>query len=215
MWVEGVYDVPYSRAFDAESEFRRAAEEGRPLAVDLGAHVGLASLRLVSRYPGVQLVAVEPAPPNLALLRHNLAVVPDAIIISGAIADTDGYIGLSVPNEFSQDSYMTAGVATGTSRVRAVKLATALGNVLDSAVPFFLKVDIEGAESTLFADDLPWRFPIIAIEPHEWLLPGEQPLSRFLEGHLNRDRDLLVGVGGVLFSVASRSRPTTNLRSNH
>jgi FkbM family methyltransferase len=199
-WFEGAYDVPFSRSFDAEATFGKLIERGRPLVVDLGAHIGLASLRLVNRYPGVQLVAVEPAPRNVTLLRHNLAVVPDAIVLPGAIWRFDGDIGLSSPeNDFSQDCYVTSEIV-GDRRVRALALDSVLATAPE-AIPFFLKVDIEGAEAQLFREDVPWKFPIIAIESHEWLHPGEHTLSGFLEGHMARSRDLLVGTGGVLFSV--------------
>jgi FkbM family methyltransferase len=199
-WLEGAYDAPFSQRFRASDTFEDVARRGRPLTVDLGAHIGLASLRIASQYPGIQVVAVEPAPRNVALLRRNLASLPDAVVVAGAIWHSDGEVRLTTPdNDFSQDGYGTTDAA-GPPAVRAFGLESVIG-ACPGAVPFFLKVDVEGAEAQIFQNESAWQFPIIAIESHEWLHPGEHRLSRFLEGHMTRNRDLLVGRGGVLFSV--------------
>jgi len=54
-----------------------------------------------------------------------------------------------------------------------------------------LKVDIEGAEDGLFTGDttLNGLFPLIVIEPHDWLLPGQLTLNKFLEFHIAAGRD--------------------------
>jgi hypothetical protein len=42
------------------------------------------------------------------------------------------------------------------------------------ATPFLMKIDVEGAESDLFQTPYAGfqRFPALAIELHDWILPG-------------------------------------------
>jgi hypothetical protein len=48
-------------------------------------------------------------------------------------------------------------------------------------VPFFVKIDIEGFENDLFASNTDWlaRCYMVAIEPHDWMLPGKMTSRTF------------------------------------
>jgi hypothetical protein len=48
--------------------------------------------------------------------------------------------------------------------------------------PLILKIDIEGGEKELFSGDVGWldRIPLLIIELHDWLLPGEANSQNFL-----------------------------------
>jgi len=119
--------------------------------VDLGANVGLTSLYLASRYAEARIVSVEPDPANYSLLKNN---VDGHIRISPVHA---AITGAPQPSVFlSQDS------ASWGNRTRDLA-----GHPNDVEVPAItidglmrehgldtidvLKVDIEGAEATLFA----------------------------------------------------------------
>ena len=72
--------------------------------------------------------------------------------------------------------------------------ATGAVNVMDAghaATPFLAKIDIEGAEADVFAGDCSWvdRFPLLIVELHDWLYPGEGLSKPFLWAmqHFNRD----------------------------
>ena len=62
------------------------------VAVDIGAHVGVVSIYLALRYPDIRIVAVEPIPENLTLLRHNLKVngVEDRVMVVPKAITSDG-----------------------------------------------------------------------------------------------------------------------------
>lgn len=61
IWVDGAYDEAL------------AASAGLATIVDIGAHVGLFSIRAASRWPGARIVAVEASPRSARYLRANVA----------------------------------------------------------------------------------------------------------------------------------------------
>ena len=71
-----------------------------------------------------------------------------------------------------------------------------------SSVPFLLKIDIEGAEADVFSQNTDCfdRFPLIIIELHDWMLPGQANSQAFLRWHAGLDRDFVLA-GENVFSV--------------
>jgi hypothetical protein len=70
--------------------------------------------------------------------------------------------------------------------------------------PFIAKIDIEGGEADLFSANTEWvgQTPIMAVEPHDWLIPG-RAISRDLLTCLSRhDRDTLL-IGEDIWSTAN------------
>ena len=60
--------------------------------------------------------------------------------------------------------------------------------------PLIVKVDIEGFEKELFADNAGWIdcFPLMIVELHDWMLPGEANSANFLRALTKAaPRDLL------------------------
>ena len=68
--------------------------------------------------------------------------------------------------------------------------------------PFIVKIDIEGFESDLFAENTDWvnDFPVLIIEMHDWLFPGQRTSSNFLKTIARLDRDF-VYLGENVFSI--------------
>ena len=88
-----------------------------------------------------------------------------------------------------------AGVpATADTRVPALGVPDVLGDVPQDVFPFLLKVDVEGAEKDIFAGSCDWldRFPIIMIEPHDWMFPKSGAFQPFLRRIADAPRDFLV-----------------------
>jgi FkbM family methyltransferase len=130
--------------------------------LDVGAHIGLVSLYVRSRFPRVTIVAVEPDAGNLALLERNLAS-SRALIIRGAL--------------WSRDQRVTFASATPTSgritdgdgiHVQGYTMASLIARSGFSTVDL-LKIDVEGAERHLFAGDHAWlsRVRSVIIEFHD------------------------------------------------
>jgi FkbM family methyltransferase len=131
---------------------------GEPATIlDLGANCGYATLLLAARYPGARIASVEPHTSNLAALRLNLQLnsVP-ATIIAGAATLDDGPVTLFGKKSLDH-TLMRGGGANpeNTITVRGFSIPT-LMNQLGWDQIDVLKIDIEGYESTLFANRPAW-----------------------------------------------------------
>jgi FkbM family methyltransferase len=135
--------------------------------VDCGAHIGLASAWLASRYQDATILAVEPDAANLALCRRNLDDVRDRVtLLHGAIWDHKGR--LDVLQTHLGGWATTVQPATGCGDTPAFELG-ALFDAHGFDLVDLLKMDIEGAEKVVFAGtDLSWldRVRSIHIELH-------------------------------------------------
>ncbi len=151
----GVYDFPESKL----------AERPQVL-VDLGANIGLATLSIVSRFPDVRAVCVEPHPENAQLLRHNLRCLGDrATVIEAAVSDHSGHLDLAVAAE-----HYNASVVRGSSEVVRVRALTVEEVMSEAGISFIdvLKMDIEGAELALLEGRPQWleKVRLILAELH-------------------------------------------------
>jgi FkbM family methyltransferase len=137
-------------AYDPPAPLRAALARRSPLKVlDVGANIGLFSLAALDAYgPGTHVIAVEPDPHNLALLRRNVAEnAPATVEIHAAAASTEEGV---VRFESGRDH--ESGVVGSDHR--------GLGVIDVPAVDFFelsvgcnlVKLDIEGGEWPLLRD---------------------------------------------------------------
>jgi FkbM family methyltransferase len=191
----------HAKAFEALYE--RIVSAGlTPLIVDCGANIGASVLWFVHRYPKSHVVAVEPAPDNFALLQHNTQGY-DVDLRQAGLAATDGSAHLCNLDQEGW-AYRTSTDGNGPA-IAMVSLPTMLtGKPPAQYVPFLLKIDIEGAESSLFSADTSAfdKFPVIIIEPHDWMLPGERSTLGFLTYQVASGRELCIR-GEHLVSFAS------------
>jgi FkbM family methyltransferase len=187
-----------------------AAGATRTLIVDLGANIGASSLFLGLQCASATVVAVEPDADNFELLCANVERLPQVVPVERAIASEPGTVVLSDPGNggwaICASNDFTRGEVVGSVQ------ATTVQEIVDAhpdAEPFYLKVDIEGAEGDLFSGDCSAisRFPIVVVELHDRLFLGEgQQVSRsFLEWHVSQDRDFHQR-GENTFSVDRRLR---------
>jgi len=147
----------------------------KPVIVDAGANIGAASIWFRKKYPGAAIVAVEPDPRNLRVLRLNVEGRQEIAVVPAAIGSREGLVRIEDHGQ---------GWSTRTKRdeggVPVITMANAFARVRDG-IPFIAKIDIEGFESDLFADNTEWLNEVymVAIEPHDWLLPGERTSRAF------------------------------------
>jgi len=137
VFVLGEYDVDF--------------EHDRPCVVDCGAHIGVNVLRQKQRYPNARVVAFEPSPSTVELLRRNVAAnaLRDVDVVAAAVS-ADGRP--SVAFHVSTDGWgMRDSVAPKrwhdgekdeVIEVRSVSLRPYLRGPVD-----LLKMDIEGSET--------------------------------------------------------------------
>jgi FkbM family methyltransferase len=190
-FTDAQYDMPtgaHGRLVD--NIYREIVASGvQPLIIDCGANIGASVTWFAARYPEAHIIAVEPAAENFTLLRRNCAGLDVDLRLAG-IASADGRAYLDNPS----GAHM--GFRT-TSERRGVEIdLVCVGSLLDSKpasayAPFLLKVDIEGAEKNLFDGDTDAinRFPLIILEPHDWLMPGQHTSQEFFRFHAAAGRE--------------------------
>jgi FkbM family methyltransferase len=164
------------------------------MILDLGAYVGYTSVRFLSKYPKVRVLAVEPDPENFHLCCQNLASFHDrAICVLGAVWLERTRLRLC-RGAFRDGREWTTQVERGASPdVEAYdvpSLIEACGvNEID-----LVKIDIEGAESELFGRSVDGWLPRVrnlCIELHN--ADCERVFFQALAGYrydLSRDFDL-------------------------
>lgn len=152
-----------------------------PLVLDCGANIGASALWFAETFPRARVVAVEPDPGNLALLRDN--AVERVEVIAGAVAGRPGEVALDDPGG--------GGWAMRTRPGQGVRAWSIDELVAGRGDPFLLKIDIEGFEADLFEHPAAAldAFPLIVLELHDWMLPGSASSRPFLAWHAQRRRD--------------------------
>lgn len=145
------------------------AFRGARRILDLGANVGYASAYLLSRHADAEVIAVEPEAGNFMMLRRNTAGFGERFrAVQGAIWSHVADLKFE-PNGDGEWGFTVRECDDGeTPDLRSIDIATLLDRFGWERVDI-LKMDIEGAETAVFAANgdawLP-RVRCIAIETH-------------------------------------------------
>ncbi len=189
---------------EIEAEYRDILQRGRrPLIVDCGANIGLASLYLSLCFPQALVVGIEPEPGNFRFAAHHGR--PNISLHQAAVSNVDGILTISNPDaaadafRVEQSHGPEANSVPGYSMNSIIALASKEHPNLE---PLLAKIDIEGFEETVFSANTEWirRFKLLAIELHDWMLPGQGSSRTFLEAVSREPRDFLYS-GDIAFSI--------------
>jgi FkbM family methyltransferase len=141
----------------AEEQMIRALSTAHPVFVDVGANVGQWTTALAAAHPAALVVAFEPAPSTLDLLRHNVHLnhLSNVRALGLALSDTIGIDSFqvakrgSICNRLLPNDHRTATDAhmadAATISVETVRLDDYCQNEGIERIGF-LKIDVEGAE---------------------------------------------------------------------
>jgi FkbM family methyltransferase len=150
-------DIDVFKQIFASREYRCLDDvPSAELIVDCGANVGFASAYFLTKYPSAKLIAVEPDPANVAMLKTNLAPYGDRwqAINSGVWSKNVGLVISEVPfgdgREWARTVRETREGETPT--MTAVDIGTILAQSGHQRISI-LKVDIEGAETMVFGSN--------------------------------------------------------------
>lgn len=143
VWVQDCYRVRGLGRTNAEQpgfDWRPADSPiPPPRIIDIGACSGIFAALVCQSFPGAQVIAVEPAPGNVGLLRQNLAKWYDrAHIVDAAVGASEGSVAI------------VGGGATGhtdgnPTEGQLVEQIT-LDSLIDGRPVALLKLDAEGSE---------------------------------------------------------------------
>jgi FkbM family methyltransferase len=143
-----------------------------PRVVDVGAHLGLFGLYVLSSYPTARITSFEPDPDNAALLERT--VVANGLgsrweIVRAAATAASGRVGFVAG--LGERSHLAAARDRDATTVDAVDVFDWLDGV------DLLKIDIEGGEWTILADPrfLAISARAIVVEYHSHLCPEADP----------------------------------------
>jgi FkbM family methyltransferase len=176
-----------------------AGAMARPLVIDAGANIGASVCWFARAFPNSHIVAFEPDPENFALLQRNTEGL-DVELHQVAVGGHDGAVRLVDPGEGAW-GYRTEPDANG--EVPLVSIARVVAEKAASGfTPLLAKIDIEGGEADLFVPPADWvdAFPLLVVELHDWLMPGQGTSRTFLQCVAARDRDF-VHLGENVFSI--------------
>jgi FkbM family methyltransferase len=169
-----------------------------PLILDCGANIGLSAVYFALAFPAAHVVAVEPHHDNFRRAVAATTAFPSIEVVEAGVASAPGSARIVDPG-MGTDAYRTEPAAGG-----EVRMLTVPDLVHDAApaVPFLIKIDIEGFESNLFAANTGWidDFLVLIIELHDWMLPGQCNSKNFLRAISQYDRDF-VHIAENIFSL--------------
>jgi FkbM family methyltransferase len=174
IFAEGEYDpVPEARA--------ALARNGRPLrVVDLGGNIGLFAVRMLQAHPGCAVVSFEPDPGNLRVLRacaERSGVGSRWLVLPVAAGTTAGRA------TFFAGQAADSRIAT-TDDERAEAIEVPVVDVFEHLTDCdLLKIDIEGGEWDILADDRLGSAPpsAIVMEFHGYQKPRRDIRSAVTE----------------------------------
>jgi FkbM family methyltransferase len=150
IWIDEIYLLPPGYTPD--------------IVVDLGAHIGLASLWFAKTYRPSVIVAVEPARANAVLARRNLernGVC--ANVVQVAVGRRDATELFREARDSNKGRIDEIGV-----EVPCVTMGTLLKRLPEGREVDLMKIDVEGEEEQIFKGDLSWlaRVRMIIAELH-------------------------------------------------
>jgi FkbM family methyltransferase len=158
-----------------------------PLILDLGSNNGISTSFFQITYPMAQVVGVEPDVGNLELSRTN---APSATFIWGAVTNSNGFVAIANP-EADEWAYRVNRNEHG--RIPSFSVPSILEQYPNHR-PFIIKIDVEGSEESIFAGDASWvdSFPLVIIELHDWMIPGQANSANFIRAIAGKNRDLIL-----------------------
>jgi FkbM family methyltransferase len=168
----GTYDEVFiSNTFD------RFQQLPHGLIIDAGANIGLTSILFSKRFPKNQIVCLEPEPDNIRLLKENLKGLSNIHILPWALYFRSGSVILNTSsgNSLSHTITIPGEKVSNSVEVRTVTVKEILAKFKADKIALF-KIDIEGAEVELFAENIDWIDLVenFCIEFHERKRPGSE-----------------------------------------
>lgn len=163
--------------------------------VDVGAHIGIVSIYLAKRFPGIKVLALEPVPENYARLCRNIEAngVSDSVTTIPMAVTGDGR-GLNIAGDLSLNSGGVSAYGAGDNSysVASITLARLLeAQGIDRVA--LLKIDCEGSEYEILTPDVLAKVDRIRGEFHR--IPDHVP-EDLLESVRGTVPDTVVAVCG-------------------
>ena len=207
VFANNEYNLRRLRRWDEISKLYDAlCKNGTPLILDLGANIGLSALYFAKNWPAAHIIAVEPDKENFLMMEENLGGLRNVLAVNAAVASEDGAVRIVDPGASFWALRTELALPGAADTVPAMSIESLIKLAPPNCRPFIAKIDIEGFESELFSKNTDWvkSFPIIIIELHDWLLPGQGTSNNFLRSVAPQARDF-VFIGENIVSISNTS----------
>ena len=173
-----------------------------PLIIDCGANIGASSFFLALEFPEALVVGVELESNNAKLAKKNNSSKDNVHILHAAIGSERGAVQIENPKEVNKDSFrVKADFKPGKDSVEMITISC-IEERYPEAIPFIVKIDIEGFEDDLFSKNTEWikDFYLITLEIHDWMQPRKAVSKNFFHKHSKENRDCYLK-GDMVFSI--------------
>jgi FkbM family methyltransferase len=198
---------------DIQSRYSNILSNGqKPIIIDAGANIGLATLWFKAQYPEAAVIAIEPDLENFAVLKENVIASDATLLVNAAVGSVPGSVSLmrDISMGWAVQTQRTQG--NGTSIITIDDAITLVPN----GVPLIVKIDIEGFESDLFGDNLAWLDATFAVflEPHDWMEPSKGTSRTFQRAFGERNFNIYVRGENLLYvrQLAPMSHQAVQIR---
>ena len=176
--------------------------------IDAGANAGYATRWFAETFPTAKVIAIEPDPDNVELLRRNTEGLANVIIVPGALAATAGTATLVDVGEGPWSMRVGEAGAGAGEVVGSVPCVTVESLLMEHGIERidYFKVDIEGGEIELFEGASAWidKVDLVAVELHDRFRPG--CMRAFIEATVGFDQEYSRGENSFAFRSAGALR---------
>jgi FkbM family methyltransferase len=139
--------------------------------VDGGGNIGLTSIFFAIKYPLARIYTVEPSDTNYEVLLKNVRPYSTIVPIHSALWDKDTSLKIKDKNENQWAYTVEECLADDPDAFSAISLSSLMKRY-DIQYIDILKLDVEGAEHEIFAENVDYWIPrtrCILIELHDWI----------------------------------------------
>jgi FkbM family methyltransferase len=158
------------------STYQESVDKGNvPLIIDCGGNIGLSALYLAKLFPEANIYVIEPDAENFKMLKMNTEGFGDRIVaLRGGIWNESDNLRIVNPQSGSA-AFRVEPTTENTKeafRTYTINEICALAGVNE---PLIVKIDIEGAQKSLFKSNTDWVFNthLIMLELDDWLMPWQ------------------------------------------
>lgn len=159
-----------------QAAYRKAVATGKPpVIIDCGGNIGLSVLWFARRFPEARIVVAEPDNENYELLKRNTAHLHDRVYtVQGGVWPKRGYLRIINPDSGAAAFRVECSDENSPSSLRAYTLDE-LHQLGGGGELLIVKVDIEGSQKHLFAENTDWvaKTHLITLELDDWLMPWQ------------------------------------------
>jgi FkbM family methyltransferase len=158
-----------------------AAANIQPLIIDCGANVGLSAIWFAHAFPKARILAVEPDRENLAMIERNIASLDGRVQpVLGGVWGHSTTLAIANPSSGPAAYHLEDSAEKNDSAIRAYTMNELISLAGTDRV-LIAKIDIEGGQTSVFAENTEWvdKTDAILIELDDWQRPWSGSSTAF------------------------------------